>query len=104
MKFGDHTVNPLKLANAKLQSDPGSAALKMMDCLFSTEELVNGNPSGITKSKDSNRRATVQVLDPERMKRIFGMYCTLILFIQRLMYLQYNNGSDRLLGREVART
>jgi len=33
----------LKVVNAKLQSNPVSAALKMMDSLFSTEELVNGN-------------------------------------------------------------
>lgn len=57
-----------KVVNTKLPSSPVSAALKMMDSLFSTEELVNGNPSGITKSKDSTRRATVQPMDPERMK------------------------------------
>ena len=67
-------MDQLKFTNAKLQSDPGLCALKMMDCLFSTEELVNGNPSGVTKNQDANRKATVQVLDPERMKVIWGMF------------------------------
>lgn len=71
LTFGGHNVDQLKFTNAKLQSDPGLCALKMMDCLFSTEELVNGNPSGVTKSQDANRKATVQVLDPEQMKVMF---------------------------------
>ena len=48
------------------------AALKMMDCLFTTEELLNGNPSGRTKSSDPNRRATIRVLDPAKIKYING--------------------------------
>ena len=39
-------IDQLKLANAKLQKDAGSAALKLMDCVFTTAEMVNGNPSG----------------------------------------------------------
>ena len=68
------TVNQLKLANAKLQSDPGSAALKLMDCLFESHEMVNGNPSGTTKSKDVVRQETIKLLDPVRMKFIYGMW------------------------------
>lgn len=61
-----------KLANAKLQSDPGTAALKLMDCVFTTEEMVNSNPSGITKSKDSTRKKTIKRLDPTKMQYIDG--------------------------------
>lgn len=63
----------MKLANAKLQSEPGTAALKLMDCVFTTEEMVNSNPSGITKSKDPARQKTIRALDPIKMKYIDGM-------------------------------
>lgn len=63
----------MRLANAKLQSDPGSAALKLMDCIFSTKEMVNGNPSGVTRSKDATRQRTIQALDPE-MRFIDGTF------------------------------
>ena len=56
-------MDQLKLTKAKLQSD---LALKMMDCLFTMEDLVNGNPSGVANNKDANRKATVQVLDTEQ--------------------------------------
>lgn len=72
--FGQHKVDQLRLANAKLQSDPGAAALKLMDTLFTTEEMVNGNPSGNTKSQDPVRRASITPLDPFRMKYIFGKF------------------------------
>ena len=65
-------VDPVKLANAKLQSDPGTAALKLMDCVFTTEEMVNSNPSGITKSKDPTRQKTIKRLDPTKMQYIDG--------------------------------
>ena len=58
----------LKLANAKEKSDPGKAALKLMDCIFSTKEMVNGSPSGVTKSKDPLRKRIVQTLSPDKMK------------------------------------
>lgn len=61
----------MRLANAKLQSDPGSAALKLMDCIFSTKEMVNGNPSGVTRS---TRQRTIQALDPEKMRFIDGTF------------------------------
>ena len=64
----------VRLMNAKMQGDPASCALKMVDCLFSTKELVNGNPSGKTKSKDMNRQKMIKVLDPVRMKYLFGVY------------------------------
>ena len=67
-------MDQLKFTNAKLQSDPDLCVLKMIDCLFSMEELVNGNPSGVTKSQDVNRKATVEVLDPEWMKVTWGMF------------------------------
>ena len=49
-------VNRLKLANALVQPTPSAMALKLMICLFSKEELVNGNPSGISKSKNERRQ------------------------------------------------
>ena len=67
-------VDLVKLANAKLQSDPGTAALKLMDCVFTTAELVNSNPSGVTKSKDPARQKTIKPLDPRKMKYIDGMH------------------------------
>ena len=67
-------VDQVKLANAKLQSEPGTAALKLMDCVFTTEEMVNSNPSGVTKSKDPTRQKTITALDPMKMKYIDGMH------------------------------
>ena len=63
-------ADQVRLQNAKLQQDAGSAALKFMDCLFSTEEMVNGNPSGVTRSKDTARQRTIKQLDPEKMRYI----------------------------------
>lgn len=63
-------VDQVRLQNAKLQSDAGGAALKLMDCLFSTEQMVNGNPSGVTRSKDAARQKTIKRLDPEKMRYI----------------------------------
>ena len=70
--FGVHKVDRLRLANAKLQPDPGSAALKLMDCLFTAEEMVNGNPSGNTKSNDPIRKASIVPLDSHRMQYLYG--------------------------------
>ena len=44
-----------------------------MDCVFTTEEMVNGNPSGMTKSKDPIRKRTIRALDPDKMKFINGI-------------------------------
>lgn len=55
-----------------LNKDHGKCALQMMSCLFTLEELVNGNPSGNTKSKDENRKESVRKLDPDRIKYICG--------------------------------
>ena len=63
-------MDQVRLQNAKLQSDAGTAALKLMDCLFSTEEMVNGNPSGVTRSKDPARQKTIKRLNPEKMRYI----------------------------------
>ena len=57
----------------KLQADRGAAALKLMDCIFSTEEMVNGNPSGVTRSNDATRQKTIHPLHPEEMRFIDGM-------------------------------
>ena len=65
-------VDRLKLQSAKLNQNSAKCALQMMGCLFSTDELVNGNPSGITNSKDEARRRSIRKLDPNRMKYIYG--------------------------------
>ena len=67
-------VDPLRLAAAKLHRDPSTVALKLLECLFSTTELVNGNPSGQTKSNDPDRLASIQKLDEVRMQYIYGKY------------------------------
>lgn len=61
------------MANAQLQHDAGSAALKLMDCLFTASEMVNGNPSGVTRSKDETRQKTIRPLDSQKMRYIDGM-------------------------------
>ena len=66
-------VDAVRLANPKLQPDAGSAALKLMDCIFSTTEMVNGNPSGATCPKDATRQRTIRTLDPQRLRYIDGM-------------------------------
>ena len=43
-----------------------------MDCVFTTEEMVNSNPSGITKSKDPTRQKIIKRLDPTKMQYIDG--------------------------------
>lgn len=53
-------------------ADPSKAALKLLACLYAPEELVNGNPTGSTNSKDLKRVATICKLDPERMKYLKG--------------------------------
>ena len=72
--LSEHNIDPVRLANAKLQSEANAAALKLLDCMFTIEELVNGNPSGKTNSKDPDRIATITILDPARMKYIYGEY------------------------------
>ena len=63
----------MKLVNAKLQTDSGSAALKLMDCVFTMAEMVNGNPSGITRLRDAIRQKMIRTLDPMKMKYIDGI-------------------------------
>ena len=72
IQVGGKEVDPLRLAAAKLQPDAASCALRLLDCLFHAEELVNGNPSGFTNSKDPDRLTTIQKLDQVRMKYIYG--------------------------------
>lgn len=50
-----------------------------MSCIFTAEELVNGNPSGHTNSKDESRIKTIQKLDPERIKFINGKVAIMLL-------------------------
>lgn len=66
-------VDELKLQQAKLNPDAAKCALQMMAALFTTEEMVNGNPSGFTNSKDEARRRTIKRLDPSRMLYIKGI-------------------------------
>lgn len=47
-----NSIDKLKLAYAQLQTDPSIATLKLMDYAFIIEEVVNGNPSRVTKSRD----------------------------------------------------
>ena len=63
-------VNKLKLANAPIQKDAPSMGLKLMGCLFSDKDLVNRNPSGLTKSKNEHRVQSIQRLDSTRMSYI----------------------------------
>ena len=65
-------VDNLKYQSAILPKDAGKCALQLLDCLFDTTELVNGNPSGQTNSKDPARKLSIRQLDPDRMKYIYG--------------------------------
>ena len=65
-------MEPLKLAQAKLQTNPGQAALKLMDCLFDVKEMVNGNPTGKSNSKDPDWQRAIKQLDLERLQYIYG--------------------------------
>lgn len=65
-----YKVDRLKLQSAKLQCDPSKCGLQLLGCLFSPEELVNGNPSGITNSKDEMRQKSIKKLDPLRITYI----------------------------------
>ena len=75
-------VPRLKLAQAKLVNDPPRAALKLLACLFSAEELVNGNPTGLTNSKDPHRQETIKKLGPQRMSSIHGTYIHTVFTVQ----------------------
>ena len=72
--INSHKVDRLKLQSAKLQSDAPKCALQLLSCLFSDEELVNGNPSGTTTAKDDVHKKTIKKLDPVRMNYIIGIY------------------------------
>ena len=74
-------IDDIKLQQAKLHPDPAKCALQMMAVLFTTKEMVNGNPSGLTNSKDENRRKTIQKLDANRMKYIIGIYYSLYFIL-----------------------
>ena len=74
-------ADPIRLAHAKLQEDAKSCALKLMTCLFTTSELVNGNPSGNTNSKDESRKDTIVALNPAKLKYIYGMWISLLYHI-----------------------
>ena len=65
------SVNKLKLATALIQPTPQQMALKLMNALFTKEELVNGTPTGSTTSKEARRIETVKKLDPAILKVLF---------------------------------
>ncbi len=65
-------VNRLKLAQAKMMGDPSKAALKLLACLFTAEELVNSSPTGATNSKNPKRVASIAKLESGRMKYLKG--------------------------------
>ena len=61
--IGGQKVDRIKLQAAKLQTDATKCALQLASCLFNLEELINGNPSGVTNSKDEVRKQTLEKLD-----------------------------------------
>lgn len=65
-------IDKLMLQAAKLHTEPGKCALAMMSCLFTAEELVNGNPAGVSNSKDEARKKGIKQLDPIRIRYIQG--------------------------------
>lgn len=73
MKIHGHVADCIRSQSAKLNTDPSKYAVQLMSCLFSIDEMVNGNPSGVTNSKDEGRRNSIKKLDPQRMKYIHGM-------------------------------
>ena len=79
MEIFGHKTDKIKLQAAKLHNDSSKCALQLLSCMFSDEELVNGNPSGMTNSKDEGRKSTITKLDPRRMQYIQGMYCLYIV-------------------------
>ena len=68
-------VENLKYQSAILHKSPGKCALQLLDCLFSTKELVNGNPNGQTRSKEEGRKNNITQLDPIRIQYICGEHC-----------------------------
>ena len=57
-------------SSAKELDNADKSALKLLEILFTPEELVNGNLTGSTTSKDEWRKATVQKLAEDRIKII----------------------------------
>jgi len=58
--IGGKKVDSIKLQSAKLTTDASKCALQLTSCLFTTKELANGNPNGISKSKDQDRKNTIK--------------------------------------------
>ena len=57
MYMQEHVLIKVDRLNAKLQSDASKCALQLLGCLFSAEELVNGNPSQGRSQDFRNRGA-----------------------------------------------
>lgn len=55
----EFVANVDKLEFTKLQPNAGMATLKLMDCVLTIEDLVNGNPSSVTKSKHPTRQKSI---------------------------------------------
>ena len=65
-------------------------ALKLMACLFTKDELVNGNPSGESKSKDERRQKTIKKLDSTVLRYIEGKEATVyvtFVYIHQFCYI-----------------
>ena len=92
-------VNRLKLANALVQPTPSAMALKLMACLFTKEELVNGNPSGESKSKDERRQRTINELESTVLRYIEGEQAIIvfIVFPENLVQQSLNNHTDSIM-------
>ena len=75
-------MSRLRFAQAKMQGDPAKVALKFLACLFTPEELVNGNPTGTTNSKDLRHQQTINKLDLGHLNYIQGT----LYFVRILPY------------------
>ena len=87
--FSGVPVNKLKLQAAKLHSDAGKCGLAMMSCIFTPDELVNGNLAGVSNSKEEARKKGIKQLDPNRMKfiqskTVYSYLSSIILICNRL--------------------
>lgn len=74
-------VDRLKLQSAKLHSDPSRCALQLMGCRFSIDEMVNGNPSGVTKSKDECRKKTIKRLEYSIFMVRYYLLCIIMIIL-----------------------
>jgi len=74
MESCGRSVDALKYQSALLHNDEGKCAQKLLDLLFDTAELVNGNPSGHTNSTDPARQKGIKRLCESPISYICGKY------------------------------